>query len=103
MCRSQRLLSTQNGAPFLAQLKAESLIAEPTGLSEESPRVGNGRSWSLLGHFDPTTGGANQEETIRERYKCVKSDVLVPEARKAASRAWLCYPFMVTKHTLFAQ
>ena len=65
--------------------------------------MGNGRSWSLLGHFDPTTGGANQEETIREPYKCVKSDVLVREARKAASRASLCLTFMVTKPTLFAQ
>ena len=65
--------------------------------------MGSGRSWSLLGHFDPTTGGANQEETIRERYKCVKSDVLVPEARKSAPRASLCLSFMVTKRSVLAQ
>ena len=58
--------------------------------------MGSGRSWSLLGHFDPTTGGANQEETIRERYECVKSMPTRNRGSETASRTSSCYPFMVT-------
>ena len=58
--------------------------------------MGSGRSWSLLGHFDPTTGGANQEETIRERYECVKSMPTRNGGWKTSSRGSSCYPFMVT-------
>ena len=62
--------------------------------------MGSGRSWSLLGHFDPTTGGANQEETIRERHECVKSKPTRNGGGKTACRMSSCYQFMVTKLTL---